>query len=232
MENMSRVLEFQNVSKVYEGPPPVKAVHSVSFAIGKGEFTAFVGPSGSGKSTLLNLAAALDTPSEGEVILAGKKLSRVGKKEAALVRRTSLGFIFQAYNLFPTLTALENVEFTSLVRGDSTRDVRTRSLQALQDVGLGGLGPRFPNQLSGGQQQRVAVARALASLPELILADEPTANLDSKTADQLIDLFEQLNRERNVTFLLSSHDTRLVQRARRRLIIRDGEILSDEGEKK
>jgi putative ABC transport system ATP-binding protein len=226
--NRECVLRFQNVTKTYAGPPEVLAVRGVSFEIHSGDFSALIGPSGSGKSTILNLAAALDEMTGGDVEIAGVSLKGLGRQEAARLRRERLGFVFQAYNLFPTLTALENIEFTSLIRGDNPGEVRERSLKALHDVGLDNLGPRFPAQLSGGQQQRVAVARALASRPAVILADEPTANLDSKTADQLIDLFERLNRESGVTFLFSSHDMRLVQRARRRMTIQDGRILTDE----
>lgn len=223
------VLRFENVTKTYAGPPEVVALHGISFAIHRGDFSALIGPSGSGKSTILNLAAALDDATTGSVTIAGTSTKGLGRDEAAKLRRTRLGFVFQAYNLFPTLTALENIEFTSLIRGDDPAAVRERGLQALREVGLEGLDRRFPAQMSGGQQQRVAVARALVSQPAVILADEPTANLDSKTADHLIDLFERLNRERGVTFLFSSHDMRLVKRARRRMTIQDGTILQDEG---
>ncbi len=222
------VLEFHNVTKIYPGTPPVYALKNVSFNVRARDFTALVGPSGSGKSTILNLAAALDDSSDGEVRVAGQSLKSLSREQAADLRRRHLGFVFQSYNLFPTLTALENVEFTSLVRGDNAKDVRERATQALRDVGLTDMETRRPTQLSGGQQQRVAVARALVSQPAIILADEPTANLDSKTADQLIDLFENLNRQKGVTFLFSSHDLRLMERVRRRLILRDGEIVNDE----
>lgn len=222
------VLSFSNVTKTYDGPPVVMAVDNITFEVKSGEFVALVGPSGSGKSTILNLAAALDTPSSGDVKIASINANHLSNQQSAELRRRHLGFVFQSYNLFPTLTALENVEYTSLIRGDQFSSVRERSLKALKEVGLDGLEKRFPSQLSGGQQQRVAVARALASEPDIILADEPTANLDSKSAENLIDLFLELNKRRSVTFLFSSHDSRLVNRARRRLIIQDGKILREE----
>jgi putative ABC transport system ATP-binding protein len=224
------VLKFENVTKIYASAPELPALTDLSFVVRRGEFTAIVGPSGSGKSTILNLAAALDEATSGEIECGGRNITRLGRAPAARLRRQSLGFVFQAYNLFPTLTALENVEYTSLIRGDAAADTRRRGREALRDVGLGGLESRFPSQLSGGQQQRVAVARALVSAPALILADEPTANLDSQTAMNLIDLFNELNRDRGVTFLFSSHDGRLVSRARRRLTLRDGTIVDDDAE--
>ena len=222
------ILIFENVSRVYPGTPPVTALKNVSFQLQRGAFAALVGPSGSGKTTLLNLASGLDFCSSGRIRVDNFDISNLSSKELCRFRREKLGFVFQAYNLFPALTAVENVEYTNLIRGESARVARERALQALEDVGLANKANSLPGKLSGGQQQRVAVARALATHAKIIFADEPTANLDSKTAFQLIDLFENLNRSHHVSFLFSTHDSRLVDRAREKITIQDGELVREQ----
>lgn len=216
------LLSFDKVSKDYgNGAVGLK---SVSLQLEKGEFAALAGPSGSGKTTLLNLAAGLDAPTSGIVRLLGKPLHRLSAEQAAVLRRSSLGFVFQAYNLFPVLTVLENVEYP-LALNHVDYAARTKaSLEALEAVGMREYGSRFPAQLSGGQQQRVAVARAIVTKPKLVFADEPTANLDSMTASRLLVLFRQLNQERGITFLFSSHDARVLQIAKRVIEVHDGTI--------
>jgi putative ABC transport system ATP-binding protein len=183
-----------------------------------------LGPSGSGKTTLLNLASGLDHADSGKIIIAGRTVSELDQAALCAFRRQHLGFVFQAYNLFPVLSAVENVEFTSAIRGDTSADARARAVEALTLVGLGHKLHARPNQLSGGQQQRVAVARALASQPDIIFADEPTANLDSKTALSLIELFEKLNADLGVTFFFSTHDQKLADRVKTRIEMCDGKI--------
>lgn len=222
------ILIFENVSRVYPGSPPVSALKSVSFQLQRGAFAALVGPSGSGKTTLLNLASGLDFCSSGRIRVDNFDISKLSSKDLCRFRREKLGFVFQAYNLFPALTAIENVEYTNLIRGESAKSAREYAMQALSDVGLADKANKLPGQLSGGQQQRVAVARALATHAKIIFADEPTANLDSKTAFQLIDLFEDLNRKHHVSFLFSTHDSRLVDRAREKIVIQDGELVRDQ----
>jgi putative ABC transport system ATP-binding protein len=220
------VLEFSNVVRSYPGEVPVQAVDGVSFRLDRGAFAAVLGPSGSGKTTLLNLASGLDQADSGRIMIAGREVNQLGQTALCEFRRRHLGFIFQAYNLFPVLSAVENVEFTSLIRGDDASQARARAEEALRLVGLSHkLGAR-PSQLSGGQQQRVAVARALASQPDIIFADEPTANLDSKTAISLIELFEKLNAELGVTFFFSTHDQKLADRVKTRLEMCDGKLLN------
>ncbi len=223
-KNIDPVLKFTNVEKIFPGVPPVHALNKVSLEVKRGDFAALIGPSGSGKSTMLNLAAGLDVPTHGSVTIGGQDVSKLSQNDLCRVRRERLGFIFQSYNLFPVLTAVENAEYTCVMRGDNRAQAREKALKALQAVGLGDKPNRYPSELSGGQQQRVAVARALATEPDFILADEPTANLDSKTALQLIELFEELNRSLGVTFLFSTHDHNLVNRVRRQLEMRDGEL--------
>jgi putative ABC transport system ATP-binding protein len=219
-------LEFRDVTKTFEGSPPVTAVDAITIAIPRGSFSAIIGPSGSGKTTFLNLASGLDRPTAGEVRIGGKLISGLARAELCRFRSRHVGFVFQAYNLFPALTALENVEFTLKIRGDSKEVARREAVRALESVGLGDKLGSLPAKLSGGQQQRVAVARALATGPDILFADEPTANLDSKTASDLIGLFERLNSESGVTFLFSTHDRNLIDRVRTRIEIKDGRILS------
>ncbi|RYG56466.1 ABC transporter ATP-binding protein, partial [bacterium] len=208
-----------------ESQTPV--VKGVSFQLHAGDFAALIGPSGSGKTTLLNLASGLDQPTSGEILCGGSRLDQLSASELTRFRADHVGFVFQAYNLFPVLTAVENVEYTSLIRGDSATEARARAREALDAVGLADKEHSIPSQLSGGQQQRVAVARSLATRPQLIFADEPTANLDTVTAQSLIELFEKLNRERGTTFLFSTHDSRIVERVKRRLYVQDGAILPE-----
>lgn len=228
-KNNQLILDFKNVSRLYNGEgqscDSVAAVDHVTFQLFAGDFTALVGPSGSGKSTLLNLASGLDHPTEGEIWIAGMNLSKMSQAEACELRKRRIGFVFQAYNLFPVLNAVENVEYTSLIRGDPPKEARARAVEALRVVGLMDKLYSTPSQLSGGQQQRVAVARALATQPDIIFADEPTANLDSKNAMQLIELFEKINEELEATFFFSTHDQRLVDRVKTIIEIRDGRIL-------
>ncbi|MFQ5707659.1 MAG: ABC transporter ATP-binding protein [bacterium] len=224
------IVQLGNVVKVYEdkNKVPVKALDGVDLRIEAGEFTAIAGPSGSGKTTLLNIIAGLDRPSSGTVVVTGQDLLALNRNQLAEFRLHHLGFVFQAYNLIPVLTAEENAEFTLLLQGAKADERHRRVQEEFEDLGIGGeLLSRRPNELSGGQQQRVAVARALVARPELILADEPTANLDSKTGSQLLDKMKEMNEKKGVTFLFSTHDVQVMQRARRLLILRDGQIVED-----
>ena len=225
------LLRFENVSRIYRDPHhdhAVRALHEVSFTVGRGEFVAVAGPSGSGKTTLLNLCAGLDQPTDGDVVFRGQKLSLLDRQQLADIRLRYVGFIFQAYNLIPVLSAQENAEFVLLLRGTPAHERRKRVTALLKEVGLEGMENRRPQQLSGGQQQRVAVARALASHPYLVLADEPTANLDSQTAMALLQTMEYMNRIHQCTFIFSTHDPRVMQRAHRIVQMSDGSIVSDE----
>ena len=225
----ANVLEAREVSKVYvAGAVRTRALERVSLGVGAGERVALCGPSGSGKTTLLNLLGTLDRPTDGRVLVAGRDAGRLGEAELADLRLAKLGFVFQAYNLVPVLSALENVELVLLLQGVRPAERRARAERALVELGLGDLLHKRPGEMSGGQQQRVAVARAIASGPEIVLADEPTANLDSKTAASLLDLMQDLNEERGVTFLFSTHDPRVMERARRTVRLLDGRIESDE----
>ena len=226
---MSNVIEIQNLTRKYgKGVAEVIAVNQLSLNIEYGEFTAIIGPSGSGKSTLLNLIGGLDISDEGQIILAGNNLASMSGKKMSDFRRDHIGFIFQAYNLIPVLSAAENIEYIMLLQGISNAERSKRVEEMLQLVGLEGLGNRRPSELSGGQQQRVAVARAMASKPEIILADEPTANLDSKTGASLLDMMKGLNEEKGVTFVFSTHDEMIMKRAKRLIHLRDGSIERDE----
>jgi len=219
------ILEAQDVSKTYETRGvETRALEGIDLVIDEGEFTALAGPSGSGKTTLLNLLGALDDPSSGQVRLDGENLADLAPAQLSELRLRKLGFIFQAYNLIPVFSAAENVEFVMELQGVPAAERRKRATELLAQVELEGLGDKRPLEMSGGQQQRVAVARALASRPRIILADEPTANLDSKTAIRLLDLMVGLNREGGTTFLFSSHDPLVLERARRRVWLRDGGI--------
>ena len=226
---METLLSSVNLKKDYKvGETIVHALRGVSMEVEKSEFTAIAGPSGSGKSTLLNLIGCLDTPTEGKVFINEVDLSRYNKKELANIRREKIGFIFQTFNLIPILTAFENVAFPLSLLRRSADDIRTNVNQILGDVGLGGMESRYPRELSGGQQQRVAVARALVKEPAIILADEPTANLDSTTGGEILDLMKELNEQKGATFIFSTHDPMVMDRARRVIRLRDGQISSDE----
>ncbi len=225
---MNAVIKTNELSKIYnQGEIEVKALNNVSCEFQKGEFTAIVGPSGSGKTTFLNIIGGLDTPTSGSVEIGDIDITKLKSGELIDFRLHNIGFIFQAYNLIPVLTAKENVEFIMLLQGidKGYRESRTKGL--LEEVGLGKLMDRRPTQLSGGQQQRVAVARALASKPRFILADEPTANLDSKSTTQLLDIMAKLNEEEGITFIFSTHDQRVIDRAKRILVLEDGVIVED-----
>ena len=228
MTGDSVLIEAEGVSKVYRvGEISVSALKSVDLKVARGEFTAVAGPSGSGKSTLLNILSGLDTPTAGRVSLAGTPVSEMSGRALSDFRRDHIGFIFQAFNLIPVLTVLENIEYILLLQGVSRRARRERVREMLSTVGLEGMEDRRPPQLSGGQQQRVAVARAMVSRPDLILADEPTANLDSATGGALLDLMRELNESRRMTFLFSSHDRMIMDRAKRLVVLRDGSLVQD-----
>lgn len=222
------VIETRNVTKVYEGIVPVTAVDNVSLEIHDDEFTAIVGPSGSGKTTLLNMIGGLDRPSSGSIKVKGTELSDMSENKLIDFRLKHIGFVFQSYNLIPVLTARENTEFIMLMQNRSKTEREERAKALLTEVGLADKINNRPSQLSGGQQQRVAVARALASKPDFVLADEPTANLDSKSTENLLDIMARLNREEGVTFVFSTHDQRVIDRARRVITLVDGKIASDE----
>ncbi|MBN1945347.1 MAG: ABC transporter ATP-binding protein [Bradymonadales bacterium] len=223
------VVELKGVTKEYrQGTITVPALRGLDLTIGRGEFTALVGPSGSGKTTALNLIGALDRPTSGTILLEGHDLTALGGRARARLRRDRIGFVFQAYNLMPVLTAYENAESVLALQGVPSAQRRERVLALLEEVGLSGMEHRRPDQLSGGQQQRVAIARAIAANPAIVLADEPTANVDSETADRLLAIMEKLNRERQVTFLFSTHDPRVMERARRVVQLVDGRVADDE----
>ncbi len=224
------VVELRNVSKVYTpGKVEVVALRNVSLVIERGEFTAIVGPSGSGKTTLLNLMGCLDVPTSGDVLLEGIPLRNRSRGELADLRRDYIGFVFQTFNLIPVLTAFENVEFSLSIKESELdrREKRVRVLKILERVGLKGLENRKPGEMSGGQQQRVAIARALVKEPALVLADEPTANLDSKTGRSIMELMRDLNEKNGVTFVFSTHDEMVMDFARRIVKLHDGEIVED-----
>jgi putative ABC transport system ATP-binding protein len=225
-----KVIETKNLYKTYnpDSPIAVHALQGVSIAIEEGEFTAIVGPSGSGKSTLLNIVGGLDNPSSGSINIGGSDISKLSDSKLIDFRRNNIGFVFQSYNLIPVLTAKENVEFVMLLQGRSKAEMDARTNELLTAVGIAEKADKRPSQLSGGQQQRVAVARALASKPKFVLADEPTANLDSKSTSDLLDIMAKLNKEENITFVFSTHDQRVVDRARRVITLVDGKIESDE----
>ncbi len=222
------IVKLDGVSKIYQqGQVSVTAVNNVSLEIAKGAFSVLCGPSGSGKTTTLNMIGALDEPTIGYVVVENNKLDEMSRSELSELRRDRIGFVFQAYNLVATLTAFENAEFVLALQGMPKHERRERVMSILYDVGLEGLEDRRPDELSGGQQQRVAIARAIAPHPAIVLADEPTANVDSATADSLLDLMEKLNRDKEVTFLFSTHDQRVIDRARRIITMRDGMVASD-----
>jgi putative ABC transport system ATP-binding protein len=224
-----RVIVTEGVTKEYrENGVPVLAVRGIDLTIKRGEFTALVGPSGSGKTTFLNVISGLDAATSGKIWLNEKLITDMSSGELSDFRRDNIGFIFQAYNLIPVLSVEENIEYIMLLQRVSASERRERVRAILQDLGLEGYENRRPAQLSGGQQQRVAVARAIVSEPAMVLADEPTANLDSQTAVELIEMMRRLNEEKEITFVFSTHDTRVMERARRLVVLRDGQIDSDE----
>ncbi len=222
---MKTIVKLQNVTKDYgQGEVVVRALKGIDLAINKGDFMAMAGPSGSGKSTLLNMIGGLDKPTSGVIEVEGNEISSLSMTELSRLRRDRIGFIFQSYNLIPVLTAFENAEYVLMLQGMPVAKRQEKIFSLLKDVGLEGLENRLPRELSGGQQQRVSIARAIASEPALVLADEPTANVDSKTAKGLLDLMGRLNEEKGVTFLFSTHDPEVMKRADILLWLKDGEI--------
>ena len=222
------LIEINHLDKIYNtSAVPVHAVRDVSFVVEKKEFMAIVGPSGSGKTTLLNILGGLDKPNKGTVVIDGVDLTDMPESKLVDYRLGNIGFVFQAYNLIPVFTARENVEFIMLLQGVSKKEREKQALKLLDSVGLTERANSRPSQLSGGQQQRVAVARALASQPDFVLADEPTANLDSESAGALLDLMEELNKTLGMTFIFSTHDARVIERARRVITLQDGSVKSD-----
>ncbi len=223
------VIEIKDLVKIYSNNVmEVTAVDNVNLTIEKGEFTAIVGPSGSGKTTLLNMIGGLDQATSGQILVDGIDVSTLNSKQLVDFRLHNIGFVFQSYNLIPVLTASENVSFIMEMQGLDKATIQSRTTEILTEVGLGDRMESRPNQMSGGQQQRVAVARAMASRPKFIIADEPTANLDSKTTEKLLDIMEELNEKENITFLFSTHDQRVVNKARRVIVLEDGKIVKDE----
>jgi putative ABC transport system ATP-binding protein len=225
---MSAIVRLTGVTKVYgEGEVAAHALRGLDLTIAAGEFSAMAGPSGSGKSTLLNLVAGLDRATTGTVEVDGKDLRTLSGGELSRLRRDRIGLVFQSYNLIPVLTALENAEYVLMLQGVAARERGERVRALLAEVGLGGLENRFPRELSGGQQQRVAIARAIVSEPALVLADEPTANVDSATGAALLDLMHRLHEEKRITFLFSTHDRAVMTRAERLIRLKDGRIVAD-----
>jgi len=228
-DNGKKIIVTKDVKKYYkEEDIVVKAVRGIDLTIESGEFAAVVGPSGSGKTTFLNVISGLDTPTEGKVWLSGKLLSEMSGKELSDLRRDRIGFIFQAYNLIPVLTVEENIEYVMLLQGVPKEKRHEKVVQILEEIGMGGMEKRFPPKISGGQQQRVAIARAMVSQPELILADEPTANLDQATGGELLDMMRELNKKTGMTFLFSTHDRMVMERADRVITLKDGKIDKDD----
>lgn len=222
------VIEIKNLTKIYNSSEvQVKAVNGISIDFKEGEFTAVVGPSGSGKTTFLNMLGGLDRPTSGEVFIGGVNIWQLSSRKLIDFRKNNIGFVFQSYNLIPVLTAGENVEFIMQLQGKPRKERDKRTKELLEAVGIGDRIKARPSKLSGGQQQRVAVARALASKPEFILADEPTANLDSTSTTSLLELMSQMNKKYNTTFIFATHDQRVMDKARRIVTIEDGKILSD-----
>ncbi len=224
-----KILKVENLHKTYKiGKLETKALRGVNLEIDGGEFTAVVGPSGSGKTTLINLIGGLDTPDEGKIFLNGREITGLKQKKLSDIRLREIGFVFQAYNLIPVLNAIENVEYVMLLQGVSGKERREKSKKILEEMGLRDMLYKKPGEMSGGQQQRVAVARAIVSEPKLILADEPTANLDSTTSSALLDIMKKMNEEKKITFIFSTHDSLVMEKARRVVTLKDGMVEKDE----
>ena len=222
------IVRAENIKKRYiQGKIEVHALRGVSVNIDQGEFVAMAGPSGSGKTTVLNIIGGIDNPDSGKVVVDGNNYSDMTQSKLAELRLNKIGFVFQAYNLIPVLSAEENVEYIMLLQGVSAKERKKKARAILDDVGLEGIYSRRPSELSGGQQQRVAVARAIVSNPAIVLADEPTANLDSKTGESLLDMMKKMNREKNVTFIFSTHDNMVMEYAKRIVKLKDGQIEDD-----
>ena len=227
---MSDFLEIKQINKTFQPNKEVEvvALRNVNIDIEQGDFVVLSGPSGSGKTTLLNIIGGLDDATSGEVILDGQLFTGLSEAELSETRRDHIGFVFQAYNLIPVLTAKENIEYVMKLQGRSQQECDVRSLEVARKLGIDSLLGKLPNQLSGGQQQRVAVARAVAATPKLILADEPTANLDSKTAASLMDMMQRLNEDEGVTIIFSSHDPLVIGKAKHSIVLKDGEVIANE----
>lgn len=222
------LIELEGVKKDYPlGKTTVHALKNISLSIEEGEFSVIAGPSGSGKTTLLNLMGLLDHPTEGKILFEGNDVSKISDSDATHLRKTRIGFIFQTFNLIPVLTALENVELPLILKGVHSRERRKTALKIMEEAGISDIAKHRPDELSGGQRQRVAIARALVGNPDVVFADEPTANLDSETGEQIIRLMEELNQIEEVTFIFSTHDVRIISLAKRKVGLRDGEIVSD-----
>jgi putative ABC transport system ATP-binding protein len=223
------IVSCSGLTRIYsDDAVPVRALDGVDLDVRSGDFVSLAGPSGSGKSTLLNCIGALDRPSSGSVVVAGEQLDRLSEADLSDMRLHKIGFVFQSYNLIPVLSARENVEFIMQLQGVHAAERRRRALEMLDSLGIGELGERRPGELSGGQQQRVAVARAIVTHPVLLLADEPSANLDSKTTSELLDLLARINREQHMTIITATHDPAVMAYASRRIHLKDGRIVSDE----
>ncbi len=222
------LIRLENVSKIYSSDGvAVNALNDINLSIYNGEYTVVAGPSGSGKTTLLNIIGTLDKPTTGKVYIINQDIANKKKKELSRLRLEKLGFIFQAYNLIPVLTALENIEFAMMIKGIKEKERKDKAIQIMKELGIEELANKRPNQMSGGQQQRVAVARAIVNAPMMVLADEPTANLDSKTGSLLLDMMQEMNRTKNITFIFSSHDQKVIERAKRLILLKDGLIVDD-----
>lgn len=222
------LIELQAVKKDYPlGKTTVHALKNISFSIDEGEFAVIAGPSGSGKTTLLNLMGLLDKPTEGQIFFEGRDVSDISDSEATEIRKDRIGFIFQTFNLIPVLTAVENVELPLILKGVDFKQRRRETLRIMEEAGIADIALHRPDELSGGQRQRVAIARALVGNPDIVFADEPTANLDSETGMQIIKLMDEMNKIEEVTFVFSTHDERIIALAKRKLKLRDGEIESD-----
>jgi putative ABC transport system ATP-binding protein len=227
---MDNFLEIKQINKTFQPNKEVEvvALRDVNLDIERGGFVVLSGPSGSGKTTLLNIIGGLDDATSGEVFLDGQLLTGMSERALSETRRDHIGFVFQAYNLIPMLTARENIEYVMKLQGRSQQECNERSLEVAQKLGIDALLGKLPHQLSGGQQQRVAVARAVAATPKLILADEPTANLDSKTAASLMDMMQRLNEDEGVTIIFSSHDPLVIGKAKHSVVLKDGEVIANE----
>uniref|UniRef100_UPI0040578C9C ABC transporter ATP-binding protein n=1 Tax=Candidatus Electrothrix sp. TaxID=2170559 RepID=UPI0040578C9C len=227
---MSDFLQVQQVNKTFRPDKEVEviALHDINIKVKRGDFAVLSGPSGSGKTTLLNIIGCLDDASSGQILLDDEQLTGQPEKKLSLIRRDQIGFVFQAYNLIPVLTARENIEYIMKLQGRDQQECDDRVMEVARKLEIETLLKKLPSQLSGGQQQRVAVARAVAATPKLILADEPTANLDSKTAASLMDMMERLNEDEGVTVIFSSHDPLVISKARHSIVLKDGEVISDE----
>ncbi len=228
MKDSDMLIEIKNIAKTYsDNGVPVDALRGVTLGFKQGEFSVIAGPSGSGKTTLLNVIGTLDKPTSGSVHLLGEDVLTKSKKQLSDLRLDKLGFIFQAYNLIPVLTAMENIEFPMMLKGIGEKERRAKALSVMEELGIAELASKRPNQMSGGQQQRVAVARAIVNEPLIVLADEPTANIDSKTGENLLNLMLRMNTEKGITFVFSSHDRQVMEFSRRLITLKDGLVTDD-----